>query len=227
MDLSVFKSIKENLNNNDRKEIVNFLKELSNYIENDKLKVDRNMLEKVEDEKKIISKFRDKMLLERIDILNSYAMETSEKGSMYFVYDKNSTDINKYNMCLCNENDIYKVIEVSKNELPEGTEINSVLRVNNGRYILDKQSTDDLTIKIDEMIERLMEEQENFLQEYRIEGHVYKVDEKEEDRLWLIDITKNSNEAIEEIKISEDVLKNVNVGDKLKFNNANYQFIEQ
>ena len=52
MDLSVFKSIKENLNNNDRKEIVNFLKELSNYIENDKLKVDRNMLEKVEDEKK-------------------------------------------------------------------------------------------------------------------------------------------------------------------------------
>ena len=227
MDLSIFKNIKDNLNNEDRKEVIVFLKELNDFIEKDDIKVDRNMIEKVENEKKIISKFRDKMLLERIDILNSYAMETSEKGNMYFIYDKNSTDINKYNMCLCNENDIYKVIEVSKNELPEGTEINSVLRVNNGRYILDKQSTDDLTIKIDEMIERLMEEQENFLQEYRIEGHVYKVDEKEEDRLWLIDITKNSNEAIEEIKISEEVLNNVNVGDKLKFNNGVYQFIGQ
>lgn len=225
MDLSVFKDIKNNLDGKERKEVLTFLKELSNYIEKDDLKVDRNMLEQVENKSKLIGKFRDKMLLERIDILNNYAKETAEKGNMYFIYDRNSTVSSKYNMCLCNENDIYKVIEVNKSELPEGTLVNSVLRINSGKYTLDKESTEELSIKIDEMINKLLEEQENYLQEYRIEGHIYIVDEKEDDRLWLIDITKNNNEAIEEIKISEEILNKINAGDKLKFENEEYKML--
>ena len=208
MDLNIFKNIKNNLNNEDRKEVIAFLKELSDFIEKDDIKVDRNMIEENQ-ANKLISKFRDEMLLERIEILNNYAKETAEKGNMYFIYDKNSTDIDKYNMCLCNENDIYKVIEVKKSELPEETQLNSVLRMNNGEFILDKESTDVLKIKMDEMINELLKKQENYLQEHRIEGHVYKVDEKEEDRIWLVDITNNSNEAIEEINISEEVLNNI------------------
>ena len=100
MDLNVFNNIKNNLNGNERKEVLNFLKELENYIEKDELKVDRNMLEEIQEENKLISKFRDEMLLERIEILNNYAKETAEKGNMYFIYDKNSMDDNKYNMCL-------------------------------------------------------------------------------------------------------------------------------
>lgn len=225
MDLSVFKDIKNNLDGKERKEVLTFLKELSNYIEKDDLKVDRNMLEQVEEKSKLISKYKDKMLLERIEILNNYAKETAEKGNMYFIYDRNSTEASKYNMCLCNENDIYKVIEVNKSELPEGTLVNSVLRINSGKYTLDKESTEKLSIKIDEMINKLLEEQENYLQEYRIEGHIYKVDEKEDDRLWLIDITKNNNEAIEEIKISEEILNKINAGDKLKFENEEYKML--
>lgn len=49
MDLSVFKDIKNNLDGKERKEVLTFLKELSNYIEKDDLKVDRNMLEQVEE----------------------------------------------------------------------------------------------------------------------------------------------------------------------------------
>ena len=90
---------------------------------------------------------------------------------------------------------------------------------------MDKESTEKLSIKIDEMINKLLEEQENYLQEYRIEGHIYKVDEKEDDRLWLIDITKNNNEAIEEIKISEEILNKINAGDKLKFENEEYKML--
>ena len=225
MDLSVFKDIKNNLNGNERKEVLTFLKEISNYIEKEDLKVDRNMLEEVQEENKLISKFRDEMLLERIDILNNFAKETAEKGNMYFIYDKNSMDENKYNMCLCNENDIYKVIEVDKNKLPEGTVLNSAIRENNGQYVLDKESTENLSIKINEMIEKLLEKQEKYLQEYRIEGHIYKVDEKEEDRLWLVDVTKNSNEAIEEINIPEEVLNNISEGDKLKFEDGKYMLL--
>ena len=225
MDLSVFKDIKNNLNGNERKEVLTFLKEISNYIEKEDLKVDRNMLEEVQEENKLISKFRDEMLLERIDILNNFAKETAKKGNMYFIYDKNSMDENKYNMCLCNENDIYKVIEVDKNKLPEGTVLNSAIRENNGQYVLDKESTENLSIKINEMIEKLLEKQEKYLQEYRIEGHIYKVDEKEEDRLWLVDVTKNSNEAIEEINIPEEVLNNISEGDKLKFEDGKYMLL--
>ena len=224
MDLSVFKDIKNNLNEKYRKEVLTFLKEISNYLEED-IKVERNMLEEVQQENKLISKFRDEMLLERIEILNNYAKETVEKGNMYFIYDKNSMDENKYNMCLCNENDIYKVIEIDKSSLPERAMVNSVLRENNGQYILDKESTDNLVIRIDEMINRLLEKQEEYLQEYRVEGHIYKVDEKETDRAWLVDITSNSNEAIEEINIPEEVLNNISEGDRLRFQAGKYELI--
>lgn len=225
MDLSVFKEIKNNLNGNERKEVLTFLKELSNYIEKDELKVERNMIEEIQHKNKLTSKFKDEMLLERIDILINYAKETAEKGNMYFIYDKNSIDENKYNMCLCNENDIYKVIEIDKNNLPDGSGLNSALRENNGKYILDQESTEELSIKINEMINKMLEKQEEYLQEYRIEGHIYKVDEKEEDRLWLVDITNNSNEAIEEINIPEEVLNNISEGGKLKFEDGKYQLM--
>ena len=225
MDLNVFNDIKNNLNGNERKEVLNFLKELEDYIEKDELKVDRNMLEEIQEENKLISKFRDEMLLERIEILNNYAKETAEKGNMYFIYDKNSMDDNKYNMCLCNENDIYKVIEVDRNSLPEGTMVNSAIRENNGKYVLDKESTEELSIKINEMINSLLEKQEEYLQGYRIEGHVYKVDEKETDRAWLVDITNNSNEAIEEVNIPEEILSSISEGDKLKFEDGKYQIL--
>ena len=225
MDLNMFKDIKNNLSGNERKEVLTFLKELSNYIEKDDLKVDRNMLEEIQEKNKLISKFRDEMLLERIDILNNYAKETVEKGNMYFIYDKNSMDENKYNMCLCNENDIYKVIEINKNNLPEEAGLNSVLRENNGKYILDNKSTEELSVKINEMINKLLEKQEEYLQEFRINGHVYRVDEKEADRAWLIDTTKNSNEAIEEINIPKDILSNITEGSKLKFENGRYQLL--
>ena len=224
MDLSVFKDIKNNLNEKYRKEVLTFLKEISNYLEED-IKVERNMLEEVQQENKLISKFRDEMLLERIEILNNYAKETADQGNMYFIYDKNSMDENKYNMCLCNENDIYKVIEIDKSSLPERAMVNSVLRENNGQYILDKESTDNLVIRIDEMINRLLEKQEEYLQEYRVEGHIYKVDEKETDRAWLVDITSNSNEAIEEINIPEEVLNNISEGDRLRFQAGKYELI--
>lgn len=221
MDLNVFKNIKNNLKENDRKEVLGFLKELNDFIEKDNLKVEKNMLE----ESKIISKFRDEMLLERIDILNNYAKETAQKGDMYFIYDKNSMDENKYNMCLCNENDIYKVIEIDKNKLPDEAIVNSALRKMNEVYVLDMESTEELNIKINEMVNNLLEKQEEYLQQYRIEGHVYKVDEKEEDRAWLVDVTQNSNEAIEETSIPEDILNNIEEGSKLKYENGQYQLI--
>ena len=230
MDLNVFNNLKNNLNGNERKEVLTFLKELNDFLEKDELKVDRNMVEEVQEENKLISKYKDEMLLERIDILNNYAKETSEKGSMYFIYDKNSVDENKYNMCLCNENDIYKVIEVDKNNLPEGAQLNSVLRESNGRYVLDQESSKDLYIKINEMVNKLLDEQEKYLQQYRIEGHIYKVDEKEEDRAWLVDITNNNlqrSEAIEEINIPEDVLNSITEGSKIKFEDGKYDLVEQ
>ena len=95
----------------------------------------------------------------------------------------------------------------------------------NGQYVLDKESTEVLSIKINEMINSLLEKQEEYLQGYRIEGHVYKVDEKETDRAWLVDITNNSNEAIEEVNIPEEILSSISEGDKLKFEDGKYQIL--
>ena len=50
---------------------------------------------------KIITKYRDKFLVERHNILIEYAEKTKEQGTMYFIYDKNTKNDLIYNATIC------------------------------------------------------------------------------------------------------------------------------
>ena len=76
------------------------------------------------------------------------------------------------------------------------------------------------------MVNKLLKEQEKYLQSNRLEGHIYEVGEIESDRVWLYDLTKNSVngiEAFEEINFPLELINKVTEGTKVIYKNGNYK----
>lgn len=229
MDLNFFRNI-----NNSRDDREGFFKDLANMLEkslsrNDLRSVNGekeiSLLQEVQKEHKLITDFRDKMNVERRNILEEYAKETADKGEMYFVYSKNSQDDNKYNLTLCDEGKSNQVIEAEKSELPVCTGVDSVLRKENGQFVFDSIGTEAVLKKMQEMVSRILDEQNKFLKEHRVEGHIYEVGEVESDRVLLFDITKDDGNGIEEIEFPQELLNQVSEGTKVKFEDGKYCII--
>lgn len=176
-------------------------------------------------ENKLISKYRDKMYIERNNILNNYAEQTLNKGQMYYIYDQNSAIKNVYNACLCEKGKSHIVIQINKEELSDNIGIGSVLRKVGKNYRLDTDSSNEISQKISKMQENILQEQVQYLSSKRIEEHIYELSEKASDRVWLFDITENSNEALEEINFPENLLNNAKEGDKFVYKNGEYKVI--
>ena len=220
MELNIF-NINLNVDNKSREDISEFAKELSNYLEK-KESEEISILDRLQNSQKITVMYRDKMNLERNKILNNYARENSQKGSMYYIYSK---DNSIYNLCICEEDKSNVVLEVKEVDLPRGATVDSVLRKENGKYVLDFRATMEIQIKLKEMITKLLNEQTNYLKSQRIEGDIYEVGEIEKDRVWLYNISKyNSNEveAFEEINFPLELLSKLKEGIKVKYQNGNY-----
>lgn len=222
MELNIF-NIDLNTDNKNREEVSEFIKEVSDYLENDN-KRQVSILEQVENSEKVTVLYRDKMHIERNKILNNYAKENLDKGIMYYIYNKD-LETNSYQLCICEENKSNVVIEVKEEDLPEGVSVDTVLRQENGKYV-DTRATFVVRKQIQEMVNKLLKEQEKYLQSNRLEGHTYEVGEIESDRVWLYDITKNDVngiEAFEEINFPLELINKVTEGTKVIYRNGNYE----
>lgn len=228
MDLNLFNKL-ENNNKNDNL-VDEFLNELNNFIEknfskNDFSNSNISILEQVQKEQKITAMFRDKMYIERNNILNNYASKTSDKGEMYYIY---SVD-EKYNLFKCEEGESHNIIEVDKEEIPSEAKIDSALRIKDEKYVIDEEATKCILEEISEMIDKLLKEQDEYLDSNRIEGHIYEVGEIEKDRVWLYDTSlddTNGVDAIEEINFPQDLLDKVTEGEMVKYENGEYVTVQ-
>ena len=229
MNLDLVNNLAKNIKNH--KLIQNFIKELQNYLEKDKSqnneidaeKEERTLLHFNDNEIKITVKFRDKMYLERSHILNDYAKQTLDKGEMYYIYSKNSKRKDYYNLCICEEGKSHTIMEESKDNLPNGAIVGSVLRKKGTTYLLDEKASDDISKQIENIKFQILEEQNAFLESKRIEGHIYEISENDGDSAWLFDITNGSTEGFQEIDFPIDLLKVIREGDLLIYQNGEYQ----
>lgn len=223
MELNIF-NININMDNKNREEVSDFIKELSDYLENDN---DRqvSILEQVQKSEKVTVMYRDKINIERNKILNNYAKENQDKGVLYYIYNK-VQDTDNYLLSICEENKSNVVIEVNEKKLPKGISVDTVLRQENGKYIVDTRATFIVRKQIEKMVNKLLKEQEQYLQSNRVEGHIYEVGEVERDRVWLYDITKNDVngiEAFEEIQFPLELINKVTEGTKVIYRNGKYE----
>ena len=217
----------------------NFIKELSNYLE-------KNLTNNTEisgvnntwnnlladnlqiGNKKIISKYKDEMLMERTNILQNYALKTKDKGEMYYIYNINTDGKNEYNLCICIPGKSNEVITKKKENLPKDANLGSVLRKKGENFILDKEDTVHIENQIDSMIKEKIKEQEQYLDSKRVDGHIYEVDEKYLGRIWLYDLNNNvsgQSEGIEEIEFTQNLYEIAKKGDKFIYQNGEYKKI--
>lgn len=235
MNLDLVNNLFNNLKEN--KIVQNFMEELSNYLENN---VANNSNLSANDykwnnlisddltlyDKKIITKFKNKMISQRNDILQNYAENTREAGDMYYIYNTSENERNSYNLCICKPEKSHEVITKSIEELPEGAGLGSVLRKQGENFILDSNATKSVGKEINNMIKENIQEQNKYLDSIRIEGHVYEVGEKYSGRIWLYDLNNTVGggmEAIEEIEFPQDLYETAKEGDLFVYNNGEYK----
>ena len=216
MNLDIINNIVNDVKNN--KFIDEFIKELQNYIDTKK-----EDIKLPDSETKLNTMYRDKLLVERSNILNKYAEQTIDRGDMYYIYDTNSKMINGYNLCVCKEGMSHIVIEANKELLPKGSNIGSVLRKKGNEYVLDEEATIYIGNEIENIKKEIIEEQKEYLESKRIEGHVYEMSENNGESVWLFDITNNSSEGIEEMNFPNDLLENSEEGDLFIYRNGEYE----
>lgn len=223
VELNIF-NININIDNKNREEVSEFIKELSDYLEKDNER-QVSILDRVQNSEKVTVMYRDKMYIERNKILNNYAKENQDNGTMYYIYNKN-LETDTYLLSICEEGKSNIVIEANENELPERTSLDTVLRKEKGKYIVDTRATFIIRKQIEEMVNKMLKEQEKYLQSNRLEGHTYEVGEIERDRVWLYDITKNNVngiEAFEEIEFPLELINKVTEGTKVVYRNGRYE----
>lgn len=217
--------LKNNLFNNSKENnfVENFIKELSNFLKGDSkfnnlLSEDLTLYDN-----KIISKFKNKMLIERRNILQNYAEKTKEQGEMFYIYDVSTFGEDLYNLLNPKTN---QVITKSIDELPAGSNLGSVLRKNENEFKLDNDGTKFVGQEINSMIKGKIKEQNEYLETSRIEGHRYQVDEKYSGRMWLYDLDKNVNgemEGIEEIDFPKDLYEIAKKGNVFVYKDGKYK----
>lgn len=235
MNLDLINNLFNNLKENEF--VQNFMKELSEHLENN-IGNNSNTASSVGewnnllsndltiDNQKVISKYRDEMLTERNNILQKYAENTKEDGEMYYIYNISENQKNSYNLSNCTVEKSNEVITKQIEELPEGVRLGSVLREQNGSFILDVEATKIVGEEINQMIQEKLKQQDEYLDSKRIEGHVYEVGEKYSGRIWLYDLNNNPNsgmEGIEEIEFPKDLYQTAKEGDLFIYKNGEYQ----
>lgn len=239
MNLDIVNDLFNNLKENNFTK--SFMKELSNYLESsitnnkeianaDSSFNDIHLGNLTLYGEKIIVRYRDKMLSQRAEILQKYSESTKEREEMYYIYDINSNDSNSFNLCICEPERSHEVITKQKEELPEGVSLGSVLRKQDIGFILDDEGTKYVGKKINAMIKEKIEEQHEYLNSKRIEGHTYEVGEKYDGRIWLYDrdnVTNGGIEGIEEVEFPKELYQDAKKGDLFIYRNGEYYLKEK
>lgn len=204
--------------------IQKFMNELGNFLKNTIEDNGNNMgiLDRIEKEKNVSLVSKNKIRNQKQEILKNYAEETKNEDELYFVTAKR------------NEEGIYRVEKYSGNDikvidlqLPKDTLLNSVMREKDGEYVLDQSATDYITDKLENMLNKVLEEQARELEDYRKQGHLYLVTEDTNGRIYLSDQTEKRGFEIEEVDFPNELRSKVSEGTMLKYENGSYQIWEE
>ena len=230
MNLDLVNDLFNNLKEN--KFVQNFMKELSNYLEKNLSNnnfgsnswIDLSNDDLTIFDTKITTKFRDEMLVERNNILQNYAKNIND-ADIFYIYSINSNNKNSYNLYNCRTNDI---VTKSIDNLPNGSKLGSILSYKSGSFILDNEATEMLGYEIVSMIKDKIIEQNEFLSNNRIEGHIYEVGEKSSGRVWLYDLNSvnGGSDGIEEVEFPEELYDRIDENDRVVFRDGEYNIVE-
>lgn len=236
MNLDLVNDLFNNLKEN--KFVQNFMKELSNYLENNQKSnsgfADERtpILDNILSSKNITIGNENSIRWKEDDVILKYAEKTGSAEPMYFVKDSKKTywsnNERHYN------NDVYNVlkvqsgqiekIEINKQDMPKDIGVNDVFKIKDGEYTIDEIATKELQEEITNMANEILNKQNIDLDEYRKEGHLYVVTEELNNNRFLCDLTENSKIEFEEVDFPSDLLDKATQGTVFKYANGRYEY---
>ncbi len=162
-----------------------------------------------------------KMKEAKDDILKKYAKNTADKGNLYMIQNQDHS-----------ENCIYTILEISNNgkdltyfsvletELPKGAHIDAIMRYENGKYVLDRESYQYIKSEVTNKANELMEKQNKELESYKVENEIYYVIDTTSDTVYLT--RRGDKKIFEEPNISKEILQSVSNGHILRYVDGEY-----
>lgn len=208
LNLDIFENLIDKVKTNEF--IQNFTKELEKNIENS---IQKSMLEKFVSDNKVISEYKDKMIINRNMILQEL-----DNIEMYYIYDKKGSD---YLATICESGKSHEIIRIPERDVKSNVKIDSVLRKTNDKFELDEKATNIVKIKQEKKFNEILEEQNKMMESRRIDGHIYEYVEGSKDSVWLIDNNLNNGDVFEEIQ--QEVFKDAQEGDLFEYINGEYK----
>lgn len=208
LNLDIFENLIDKAKSNEF--IQNFTKELEKNIENS---IQKSMLEKFVSDNKVISEYKDKMIINRNMILQEL-----ENNEMYYIYDKKGSD---YLATICEKGKSHDVIRIPEKDVKFNVKNDSVLRKINDKFELDEETTRLVKNKMEEMFNKILEEQNKMMESRRIDGHIYEYVEGSKDSVWLIDNNLNNGDVFEERQ--QEVFKDAQEGDIFEYIDGKYK----
>ena len=224
----VFNNIKEN-------DIVeNFIKQLSNYLEeNVKLNnLEQPIIEEILKTNKLTTGNENQIIWNLDEVVEKYAKENYNNEAIYFIKDNKKIywQNNKKNYddsfftALKVENGEVEELEIKKSDTLKNITVNDVVKIYDGEFIVDSIATKELKDEIKKMADDIIEKQNEELNKYRKENHLYIVCEEIGKNRFLKDITEKSDFEFEEVNIDENLLDKVTEGTIIKFEDGKYKY---
>ena len=225
MNLDLVNDLFNNLK--ESKFVQNFIKELSNYLEN----MNKNNFNRVNEEVPIIEDILSKnnfttgnknsIRWNLNDVILTYTQKDLSNDEIYFVKDIKNNDA--YTVLKAKNNEVEE-IEINKKDMPGEVKINDVLKIKDNKYVIDNISTKELQEDIKNMAKEILNKQNINLDKHRKEGHLYMVTEELGGNRFLWDLTDAPKTEFEEVEIPKDLLNVATEGMVLKYTNGKYEY---
>ena len=214
--------------------IQNFINELSKYLENNlgKGRTKMPIIEDILSKNNVTTGNENSIRAKFNDVILEYAKQKFKDEPMYFVQDDKKTYWedneehynNDFYSVLKVENNQIEKIEINKNDIPKNVEVNDVFLIKENEYIIDTVATEELQQEIKKMAEEIIDKQNEKLDSYRKEGHLYMVSEELGNNRFLYDLTDVQGFEFEEVQIPKDLLNLATEGSVLKYTNGAYEY---
>ena len=229
MSLDFFNKLKENLEKNDTLSkitdgIADFIEELSEELQKaNNTENDIDIVTQLASSNKLSMASENAISKERINVLNEYAKNTANEEALYFVFNKVDGKEN-YRVWEFNWGKRIQT-EINGENLPDDATVNSVMRMHNGKLVTDREATETVINEIKERAEKIIDEQNKKIEEYKKEGHTYLVTEDINGRVFLWDSTEKPKNEIEDVYFPEELKDKAKEGNSFLYQNGKYTYI--
>ena len=228
MSLEFFNNLKQNLEKNDTLSklvdgVTDFIGELSEALQNVDNKNNVDIVTQIASENKLSIASENDINKVRIEVLNELANSTKNGEKFYFVFNKIDGEEN-YRVWEIKDNKRTQT-EVNKEDLPSDANVNSVMRMEEGKLVVDKETTVKVLNEITERAKEIIDKQNKKIEDYKKDGHTYLVTEDIKGRVFLWDSTEKPKYEIEDVDFPEELKEKAKEGNSFLYQNGKYTHI--